>query len=92
MAGPGGPLATARFGSFTLSAGFGLFPSLFGFQMHGVPDGTGFGLGYPFGMPMGWHGGQSHAAHSSVSDQQEAKLSRLLMLLGFLVLLYIVFF
>lgn len=92
MTGPAGPMATARFGNFTFSAGFGLFPSLFGFQMHGVPDATGFGSGYPFGIPMGWHGSQSHAAQPTVPDQQEAKLSRLLIFLGVLVLLYIVFF
>lgn len=92
MAGPAGPLATARFGNFTFSAGFGLFPSLFGFQMHGIPDSTGFGPGYPFGIPMGLHGSQSFASPTVVPDQQEAKLSRMLMCLGFLVLLYIVFF
>lgn len=93
MAGPTGPMATARFGNFAFSAGFGLFPWLFGFQMHGFPDGTGFGPGYPFGIPMGLHGAaHSYAPQSSVPDQQETKLSRLLMCLGFLVLLYIIFF
>ncbi|KAH7277410.1 hypothetical protein KP509_39G049500 [Ceratopteris richardii] len=90
--GTGAPMAAARFGNFTFSAGFGLFPSLFGFQVHGFPDGNGFGPGYPFGFPMGFHGAaRSYAPPAAVSDQQEAKLSRLLMFLGFIVFLYILF-
>jgi E3 ubiquitin-protein ligase RNF5 len=93
--------AAARFGNFTFSAGFGIFPSLFGFHMQGFPDlaagGGGLvgGAGYPFGFPMGFHGAaraypppSSNMGH----DQQETKLSRLLMFLGFLVVLYILFF
>ncbi|KAH9302984.1 hypothetical protein KI387_014567, partial [Taxus chinensis] len=41
MGGAPAPIAAARFGNFTFSAGFGLFPSLFGFQMHGFPEGVG---------------------------------------------------
>ncbi|MCO5575309.1 hypothetical protein L7F22_029109 [Adiantum nelumboides] len=90
--GAGAPMAAARFGNFTFSAGFGLFPSLFGFQMHGFPDGTGFGTGYPFGFPMGFHGAaRPYAPPPPAPDQQEAKLSRLLMCLGFLAVMYILF-
>ncbi|EOY14676.1 RING/U-box superfamily protein [Theobroma cacao] len=46
MGGLGGfaPMATARFGNFTLSAAFGgLIPSLFNLQVHGFPDAAMFG-------------------------------------------------
>ncbi|KAI4366395.1 hypothetical protein MLD38_022277 [Melastoma candidum] len=55
MGGLGGfaPMATARFGSFTLSAAFGgLFPSLFNFQVHGYPGHTMYG---PTGLSYGYH-------------------------------------
>ena len=95
--------AAARFGNFTFSAGFGIFPSLFGFHMQGFPDLAGGGLvggaGYPFGFPMGFHGAARAyppptAAMNMAAghDQQETKLSRLLMFLGFLVVFYILFF
>lgn len=94
MAAPhaGAPMAAARFGNFTFSAGFGLFPSLLGIQMHGFPDGAGFGTGYPFGFPTGFHGAaRPYAPPPPASDQQETKLSRLLMFLGFLLIMYIIF-
>ncbi|CAM6048391.1 unnamed protein product [Sphagnum compactum] len=63
-----GPATTARFGNITLSASFGLFPSLFGFQLQGFPDAT------------------------SMDQQQEALLSRLLLLLGCFVLVCLLLF
>lgn len=66
MSGFGGfaPAATARFGNFTLSAGFGgLIPSLFNLPVHGFPDAAMFGTtaGVPFGFSNSFHNGHAHA-------------------------------
>ncbi|KAH1057887.1 hypothetical protein J1N35_035952 [Gossypium stocksii] len=68
MGGLGGfaPMATARFGNFTLSAAFGgLIPSLFNLQVHGFPDAAMFGhaAGFPYGFPNSYHGGHAHGYH-----------------------------
>eukprot|EP00249_Psilotum_nudum_P007832 c20849_g1_i2 orf=248-940(+) len=81
---------TARFGNFTFSAGFGLFPALFGLQLHGFSDGSGFSPGYHFGSPMDWHPQPSHPV--TPDQQQEAALSKLLLFLGVFVILCIIFF
>jgi len=91
MAGSAGPAATARFGNITLSAGFGLFPSLFGFQLHGFPEasGTGIHLGSSGGLP----GSHIHTNQPMMPDQQqEALLSRLLLLLGVFVVVCLLLF
>jgi E3 ubiquitin-protein ligase RNF5 len=96
MAGPGGPAATARFGNITLSAGFGLFPSLFGFQLHGFPEAAG--LGGPSGLHFGTPNPSSQSSHIHTSppivpeQQQEALLSRLLLLLGCFVIVCLLLF
>ncbi|KAH7567321.1 hypothetical protein JRO89_XS07G0052100 [Xanthoceras sorbifolium] len=56
------PMATARFGNFTLSAAFGgLIPSLFNLQVHGFPDTAMYGAatGFPYGFNS-FHGGHAH--------------------------------
>eukprot|EP00898_Chlorokybus_atmophyticus_P002312 jgi/Chlat1/3081/Chrsp21S00241 len=88
---PAGPFATAQFGSFTLSAGFGLFPSLFGLQFHAFPTPT-------------HHHQQANvpnnSSHSSAAVppaaeremQQQQRLSQLLLMLGCLVIICLLWF
>ncbi|XP_057862976.2 uncharacterized protein LOC131071232 [Cryptomeria japonica] len=75
MAGPG-HTPVGSFENIIFSAGFGLFPSLFGFQMHGFAHA-------PYGsteMPNGFHhGGPQHAMRQHW--QQEAFLSNLFLFL-----------
>ncbi|GJP39452.1 hypothetical protein CLOM_g23822 [Closterium sp. NIES-68] len=92
FAGAGGPFATAQFGGFTVSAGFGLFPALFGLQLHGFPGQEGVpGAGGAGGGPTG--GGLNQAGNlqqqnlNPVELQQQAFLSRLLLMLGLFVLM-----
>jgi E3 ubiquitin-protein ligase RNF5 len=92
-----GPAATARFGNITLSAGFGLFPSLFGFQLHGFPDASSLGGGHGFhaaANPVSMSSYSRPTTQSMMPDQQqqEALLSRLLLLLGCFVLLCLLLF
>ncbi|XWS21100.1 hypothetical protein CRYUN_Cryun30bG0026400 [Craigia yunnanensis] len=68
MGGLGGfaPMATARFGNFTLPAAFGgLIPSLFNLQVHGFPDAAMFGpaAGFPYGFSNSYHAGHAHGYH-----------------------------
>ncbi|XP_057854979.1 uncharacterized protein LOC131064732 [Cryptomeria japonica] len=75
MAGPG-HMPVGSFGNVTFSAGFGLFPSLFGFQMHGFADAP-YGSA---GMPNGFHhGGPQYPIRRH--RRQEAFLSRLFVFL-----------
>ncbi|GBG87095.1 hypothetical protein CBR_g44551 [Chara braunii] len=84
----GGPFATAQFANFTLSAGFGLFPSLFGLQYHFPGDG-GFGFGPTLvgGMAAGPHGAAGQRAGQSPEVQQQQFLSKLLLMLGSFVII-----
>lgn len=86
MGGGPAPMAAARFGNFTFSAGFGLFPSLFGFQMHGFPDGVGYGAapGYNYGYSNPFQGGHPHTFHHPMTraQEQEATLSKYLLIIG----------
>ncbi|KAK7252883.1 hypothetical protein RIF29_37138 [Crotalaria pallida] len=91
------PMATARFGNFTLSTAFGGFiPSLLNIQFHGFQDATVYGTtsGYPFGFNS-FHGGGSTRGFSQgtgqVPGQEDNVLKNLLLLIGFLVLLTVVF-
>ncbi|CAN6448005.1 unnamed protein product [Victoria cruziana] len=90
----GAPMATTRFGNFTFSAGFGLFPSLFGFQMHGFPDAYGAATGFPYGFSNPFHGGHAHGYHppSSTHAPQDNMLQKYLLLVGFLVVIFFLFF
>lgn len=86
MAGQG-PVPVGSFGNITFSAGFGLFPSLFGLQMHGFSD-TPYGS---LGMPSnGFHGGPQQVRHDH--HQQETFLSRFLLFLFCLVVFCLFFF
>ena len=75
------------FGNVTFSAGFRLFPSLFGLQMNGLAD-------TPYGVPSiasnGFHGGPQQVRHDH--NQQEAFLSRFLLFLVCLVVFCVIFF
>ncbi|CAI5969599.1 unnamed protein product [Closterium sp. NIES-64] len=86
FAGAGGPFATAQFGGFTVSAGFGLFPALFGLQLHAFPGQDGVpGAGGIGGGASG--GGLNQPVNpqqqnlNPVELQQQAFLSRLLLML-----------
>lgn len=89
-------MATARFGNFTLSTAFGGFiPSLLNIHFHGFQDATVYGTtsGYPFGF-NGFHGGNARGfmqATGQVQRQEDNVLKNLLMLIGFLVLLTVIF-
>ncbi|KAH8968917.1 hypothetical protein BDL97_02G008300, partial [Sphagnum fallax] len=95
MSSPAGPAATARFGNITLSAGFGLFPSLFGFHLHGFPESSG-GLGGAATGMSSMHPAQQQQQQpppvQMPNQQQEALLSRLLILLGCFVIICLLLF
>ncbi|XP_047322161.1 E3 ubiquitin-protein ligase RNF185-like [Impatiens glandulifera] len=94
------PMASARFGNFTLSAAFGgLFPSLFNLQVHGFPDPTMYGAaaaGFPYSFPQQFHGYQQqqhhhhhHHRHPQVHPGQQADnyLKMLFLAIGVFVIL-----
>lgn len=90
-------MATARFGNFTLSTAFGGFiPSLLNIHFHGFQDATVYGTtsGYPFGFNA-FQGGNtrsfSQGAGGQVQRQEDNVLKNLLLLIGFLVLLTVIF-
>lgn len=90
------PMAAPRFGNFTFSAGFGLFPSLFGFQMHGFPE-VGYGAtpGFQYGFSNPVHHGHPHGFqqhHMTREQEQEAMLSKLLLLIGAFAIFCLIFF
>lgn len=71
------PLATARWGNLTFSAGIGgLFPSLFNFHLHGFPDAYGGGAaaapGFPYGISNSFPGGHVHGFHHPHPPHQRA--------------------
>lgn len=70
----GAPMATARFGNFTFSAGFGgLFPSLLNLHVHGFPDPTPYGAatGFPYGFSNTFHGGHGHGFQQPSAQAQQ---------------------
>jgi hypothetical protein len=98
MSNPTGSVATTHFGNITLLAGFGLFLSLFGFHLHGFLESSG-GLGGA--RALGIHLGSTATGMSSMhlaqqqqqplmqmpNQQQEALLSRLLIFLGYFMII-----
>ncbi|KAH9758546.1 hypothetical protein WN944_008672 [Citrus x changshan-huyou] len=96
MGGLGGfaPMAAARFGNFTLSAAFGgLIPPLFNLQVHGFPDPTMYGpaASFPYGFTNSFHGGHAHGyPQHRGQGQQDYYLKRLLLFIGFCVLLVLI--
>ncbi|KAK1301232.1 E3 ubiquitin-protein ligase RMA1H1 [Acorus calamus] len=94
------PLATARFGNFTFSAGFGgLFPSLFNFHVHGFPEAAAYGAaaGFPYGFSNPFHGGagvhHAHHHHHGYAQGQQADnyLKTLLIIVGIFVVIALVY-
>lgn len=90
------PMATARFGNFTLATAFGGFiPSLLNIQFHGFQDATVYGTtsGYPFGFNT-FHGGHTHGFPHPTGQghrHEDNVLKNLLLLIGVLVLLALIF-
>ncbi|KAF8410633.1 hypothetical protein HHK36_003165 [Tetracentron sinense] len=89
------PMATARFGNFTLSAAFGgLIPSLLNLQVHGFPDATVYGAaaGFPYGFPNSFHGGHAHGFPHRTSQGQQADsyLKILFVVVGVFVILALI--
>ncbi|GAV84785.1 zf-C3HC4_2 domain-containing protein [Cephalotus follicularis] len=81
------PMATGRFGNFTLSAAFGgLIPSLLNFQVHGFPDASMYGAaaGFPYGFTNSYHGVHAHRHHyqHTGQGQQDYYLKRLLLVIA----------
>ncbi|XP_057449430.1 uncharacterized protein LOC130740762 [Lotus japonicus] len=92
------PMATARIGNFTLSTAFGGFiPSLLNIHFHSFQDTTVYGTtsGYPFGFNafngVGSSQGFPQATTGQVQQQEDSVLKNLLLLIGFLVLLTVIF-
>ncbi|CAI9771446.1 unnamed protein product [Fraxinus pennsylvanica] len=78
------PMASARFGNFTLSASLGgLFPSFFNVQVHGFPEANmyGPGHGYPHGHFNMLYGGHAHGFHRPGNQQQRADFTLKILLL-----------
>ncbi|XP_010533245.1 PREDICTED: E3 ubiquitin-protein ligase RNF185 [Tarenaya hassleriana] len=87
------PVASARFGNFTFSAGFGgLIPSLFNLNFNGFPDHAMYGVAnsFPHGFSNPFHGGHPHV-HSPRRHvghgQQDFHLKALLVFVAFIVLI-----
>lgn len=97
MGGLGGfsPMATTRFGGFTLSTAFGgLFPSLFNIQLNGFPEAAMFGAGggFPFSYPHTFHGGHMHGFHhrATQQNQYDNTLMMLFLVIGLSVILALI--
>ncbi|CAJ2646329.1 unnamed protein product [Trifolium pratense] len=85
------PMATARFGNVALSTGFGGFiPSLLNIHFHGFQDATVYGT--TSGYPLGFNAYQGGNTRDFISEQVLRNVMKnLLMLIGFLVLLTVIF-
>lgn len=88
------PMASARFGNFAMSAGFGgLFPSLFNIQVNGFTDATVYGTtsGYPYAFPGAYHGVHVHRHHRTRHrNQADYILKMLLLMIGAFVILTLI--
>ncbi|XP_078437166.1 RING/U-box superfamily protein [Wolffia australiana] len=91
------PVATARIGNFSLTAGFGgLFPSLFNFHVQGFPDPSTYGhsTSFPYGFGNSFHGG-GHAhgfpPRTAVRQQDNSLLTGLFLVVGAFVLFALLF-
>ncbi|CAL1408877.1 unnamed protein product [Linum trigynum] len=93
------PMATGRIGNFMWSGGFGfggfsLFPSLFNIQFHGFHDAAAYGTapGFHHGF-HNFHGGHANwfAPPRNRQNQTDNALKNLLLLIGFFVLVTVVF-
>ncbi|KAK9113180.1 hypothetical protein Scep_020699 [Stephania cephalantha] len=85
------PMATARFGNFTLSAAFGgLIPSLFNLQVHGFTDATMYGAaaGFPYGFSNSFHGGHGYGfPRPNQGQNADSYLKMLFFVVGVFVIL-----
>ncbi|GAB4848895.1 hypothetical protein Ancab_003707 [Ancistrocladus abbreviatus] len=91
------PMATARFGNMTMSAGFGgLFPSILNFQLQGFSDAAMYGAhGYPYGYAQTFHAGHAQGAHGHGYQRapiqgQDSILKTLLLVIGVFVVLTLI--
>ncbi|GJR12194.1 E3 ubiquitin protein ligase RNF185-like protein [Tanacetum coccineum] len=90
------PTASARFGNFAVSAGFGgLFPSLLDMHVHGIQNPLQYGPRHAFGprFSNGFHGGHHHVHdifHSRRGNQEHNLLKTLLLMIGFFVVLMMI--
>lgn len=89
------PMATARFGNFTLSAALGgLFPSFFNIQVHGLHNANLYGPdpSFPYEYPHTFHGAHAQGVPYHGNQQQEADstLKLLLLVIGFSVLMALI--
>ncbi|KAE8664264.1 Nucleotide-diphospho-sugar transferases superfamily protein [Hibiscus syriacus] len=87
------PMATARIGNFTMGFG-GLLPSLFNIQFHGYPGPAMYGTpsGFPYGFHT-FHSGHAHGFPPPTTRWQQADnvLKNLLLLIGFFVMLALLY-
>ncbi|PSS30800.1 E3 ubiquitin-protein like [Actinidia chinensis var. chinensis] len=86
------PMTTSRIGNIAISGGFGgLFPPLFGIQLHGSQGTAVYGAssGIRYGLSGGFHGAHAHDIPQRPSEAQQAYLKHFFNLLGFLVLLFL---
>ena len=90
------PMATERFGNFTLFAAFGgFFPSLSNLQVHGFPNATMYGpdAGFPYGFSNSFHGGHAHGfpQHPPTQGQQaDYYLKMLFLMIGVFVIIALI--
>lgn len=86
------PVASARFGNFTLSAALGgLFPSFFNIQVHGLHNANlyGPGPGFPYGYPNTFHGrhAQGYPYRGNQQQSPDSTLTLLMLVIGLTVLM-----
>lgn len=87
-------------GNFSFSAGFSIFPSLLGLQFVNQPfhtSGGGLGTGVPGSVPGtggrgGGIGGLDETLAMTAEQQQQAFLSRMLFMLGTIVVVFLLLF
>ncbi|CAK9140682.1 unnamed protein product [Ilex paraguariensis] len=88
------PMATARFGSLTLSSLFGAIPSFFNLQVHGFQDATVYGAttSFPYLLSGSFHGGYAHGFyhHQTHGDGMKFVMKMSFLILGFLVLIHLI--
>ncbi|XP_071703003.1 uncharacterized protein [Rutidosis leptorrhynchoides] len=87
--------ASARFGNFAVSAGFGgLFPSLLDMNVHGFQNPLHYGQRHAFGprFSSGFHGAHHvHDIFHSRRGQRESNIVKtLLLMMGFVVILFMI--
>ncbi|KAK2997674.1 hypothetical protein RJ639_026637 [Escallonia herrerae] len=87
------PAATARFGNFALTAGFGGLLPILNIQVNGFSDATAYGTtsGYHYGYSGAYHGAHVHR-HSEPRGgrQTSSNLPTLLVIVGVLVVLMLI--